>query len=86
MLVIKPIIIRPRVHLRTKSTDLDDFPVPPEVPYVNSLKKVNPIKKFLMDVFKIEEIDHEKFREEDKWAIRIKKSTPINRIRNIPKR
>jgi hypothetical protein len=33
-------------------------------------KEVHPIKKFLMDVFKIEEIDYEKFREENMWAIR----------------
>ena len=32
--------------------------------------EVNPIKKFIMNVFKIEEIDHEKFRKENKWAIR----------------
>ena len=31
---------------------------------------MNPIKKFLMDVFKIEEIDYGKFRKESKWAIR----------------
>jgi hypothetical protein len=39
----------------------------------NEIKKINPIKKFLMDVFKIEEVDHEKFRKENKWAIRINK-------------
>ena len=33
-------------------------------------KKVNPIKKLLMDVFNIKEIDHEKFRKENKWAIK----------------
>ena len=32
-------------------------------------KQINPIKKFMMDFFKIEEIDYEKFRKEDKWAI-----------------
>jgi hypothetical protein len=31
---------------------------------------VNPIKKFIMKVFKIEEIDHEKFRKESTWAIK----------------
>jgi hypothetical protein len=31
---------------------------------------VNPIKKFIMKVFKIEEIDHEKFRKENMWAIK----------------
>ena len=34
-----------------------------------SKKEINPIKKFMMDFFKIEEIDYEKFRKEDKWAI-----------------
>ena len=34
-------------------------------------KKMNPIKKFLMDIFKIKEIDTDKFRKENKWAIRI---------------
>ena len=33
-------------------------------------KEMNPIKKFIMKVFKIEEIDHEKFRKENKWAIK----------------
>jgi hypothetical protein len=31
---------------------------------------VNPIKKFIMDVFKINEIDYEKFNKENMWAIR----------------
>jgi hypothetical protein len=34
------------------------------------LPKKNPIKKFIMDVFKIEEIDYEKFNKENMWAIR----------------
>jgi hypothetical protein len=87
MLVIKPIIVRPHIHLRAKSTDLDDFPIPSEAPgegkrrfptwderdpVEDPPKKVNPIKKFLMDMFKI---DHEKFREDDKWASRIKNKT-----------
>jgi len=33
-------------------------------------KKVNPIKKFLMEKFKIKEIDYNKFEKENKWAIR----------------
>jgi hypothetical protein len=32
------------------------------------MREVNPIKKFIMKVFKIEEIDHEKFRKESMWA------------------
>ncbi len=33
-------------------------------------KDINPIKKFIMKVFKVEEIDYDKFRKENKWAIR----------------
>jgi hypothetical protein len=33
-------------------------------------REVNPIKKFIMDVFKIKEIDYEKFNKENMWAIR----------------
>ena len=46
---------------------------------VESTKKdeaANPIKKFIMKVFKIKEIDYEKFRKEDKWAIKIKEKPP----------
>ena len=32
-------------------------------------EKPHPLKKFLMDVFKIKEIDYEKFNKENKWAI-----------------
>jgi hypothetical protein len=32
-------------------------------------KEVNPIKKFLMEKFKIKEIDYTKFDKENKWAI-----------------
>tara|TARA_R110002153_G_scaffold26834_3_gene83592 strand:+ start:572 stop:877 length:306 start_codon:yes stop_codon:yes gene_type:complete len=34
------------------------------------VEKPHPLKKFLMDVFKIKEIDYEKFNKENKWAIR----------------
>ena len=37
-------------------------------------EKPHPLKKFLMDVFKIEEIDYEKFNKENKWAIRPNKN------------
>ena len=33
-------------------------------------KDINPIKKFIMKVFKVEEIDYDKFRKENRWAIR----------------
>ena len=42
---------------------IDQEPEEPKIPR-------NPIKQFIMDIFKIKEIDHEKFRREDKWAIR----------------
>jgi hypothetical protein len=41
-------------------------------------KMLNPIKKFIMNIFKIKEIDNEKFRKESKWAIR----PLIKRIKN----
>ena len=41
-------------------------------------KKVNPIKKFIMKVFKIKEIDYEKFRKEDKWRLKLK----VNHLEN----
>ena len=45
---------------------IDQEPEEPEEPKIPR----NPIKQFIMDIFKIKEIDHEKFRREDKWAIR----------------
>jgi hypothetical protein len=73
-------IIRPTAILRAKK---DDFVAPTEAPGEGNrrfptwderdeleTKDVNPIKKFIMKVFKIEEIDHEKFREENEWAIK----------------
>lgn len=72
--------VRPRVTIRAKK---DDFVAPTEAPGEGKrrpptwdegdepdTKEVNPIKKFIMKVFKIKEIDHEKFREESMWAIR----------------
>ena len=80
MFVLRPTIIRPRVTIRAKK---DDFVAPTEAPGEGKrrpptwdegdepdTKEVNPIKKFIMKVFKIKEIDHEKFREESMWAIR----------------
>ena len=37
-------------------------------------EKPHTLKKFLMDVFKIKEIDYEKFNKENKWAIRPNKN------------
>lgn len=81
MITLRPNIIRPSAILRAKK---DDFVTPSDAPGEGNrrfptwdekdepeMKVVNPIKKFLMDIFKIEEVDHEKFRKENKWAIRI---------------
>lgn len=76
MHVLRPIITRPNVRVSAKK---NDFVSPTEAPGEGNRrfpsmdepeKKMNPIKKFLMDVFKIEEIDYGKFRKESKWAIR----------------
>jgi hypothetical protein len=79
-------IIRPTTILHAKK---DEFVAPSDAPSEGNrrfptwdegdepeTKEVNPIKKFIMKVFKIEEIDHEKFRKENKWAI-----TPRSRPR-----
>lgn len=76
MHVLRPIIARPNVRVSAKKTD---FVSPSEAPGEGNRrfpsmdepeKKMNPVKKFLMNVFKIEEIDYGKFRKESKWAIR----------------
>ena len=80
MYTVRPNLIRPRGTLHAKK---DDFIAPTEAPGEGKRrpptwdegdepekKEVNPIKKFIMNVFKIEEIDHEKFRKENMWAIR----------------
>ena len=80
MFILRPMIVRPSAILRAKK---DDFVAPSDAPGEGSrrfptwderdepeTKEVNPIKKFIMKVFKIEEIDHEKFRKESMWAIK----------------
>ena len=83
LIAIKPIFIRPRVTVRAKK---DNFVEPAEAPGEGKRrppneeenlasnddkpKEVHPFKKFIMDVFKIEEIDYEKFNKENMWAIR----------------
>jgi hypothetical protein len=83
LLTIKPTFIRPRVTLRAKK---DKFVEPAEAPGEgkrrppneeenlaskdDKSKDLHPLKKFIMDVFKIEEIDYEKFNKENMWAIR----------------
>lgn len=79
MFVLKPMIVRPSAMLRAKK---DDFIAPSEAPGEGKRrspswdegdepeKKMNPIKKFIMKVFEIEEINHENFRKESIWAIK----------------
>ena len=77
MFILRPNLIRPRVTVHVKK---DDFVAPTEAPGEGKRRpptwdegdepETNPIKKFIMKVFKIEEIDHEKFRKENKWAIK----------------
>ena len=72
---------RPRVVVRAKK---DNFVEPAEAPGEGRRKPpsydedgepkkaevAHPIKEFIKKFFKIEEIDYEKFRKENKWAIR----------------
>ena len=80
MFVLRPTMIRPSTRILAKK---EDFIAPTEAPGEGNrrfptwdegdepeTKDVNPIKKFIMKVFKIEEIDHEKFRKESVWAIK----------------
>ena len=80
MFVLRPNLVRPHVTIRAKK---DDFIAPTEAPGEGNRRlptwdekdepvtnDVNPIKKFIMKVFKIEDIDHEKFQRENKWAIK----------------
>jgi len=39
-------------------------------PKPKEVEKPHPLKKFIMDVFKIKEIDYEKFNKGNMWAIR----------------
>jgi len=39
-------------------------------PKPKEVEKPHPLKKIIMDVFKIKEIDYDKFRKENMWAIR----------------
>ena len=72
MFTLKPIIVRPNVRVQAKKKD---FVEPTEAPGEGRRRPPNeeekhPIKKFIMEKFKIEEIDYEKFNKENKWAIR----------------
>ena len=75
------ITIRPSVRVHAKK---DDFIAPADAPGEGKRRfptsdelgpcedppKKKSIKKFIMDVFKIKEIDYEKFNKENMWAIR----------------
>jgi len=80
MFILRPTVIRPSTRILAKK---EDFIAPTEAPGEGNrrfptwderdeteTKEVNHIKKFIMKVFKIEEIDHEKFQKESVWAIR----------------
>lgn len=67
--------IRPRVHVRAKNNDSEPIDItvsvkPSPSEKDGSKKCIHPLKKFIMDIFKIEEIDYEKFNKENKWAIK----------------
>jgi hypothetical protein len=62
MFTLKPTIIRPNIRVQAKKND--------SVEPVKAPGRVHPLKKFIMEKFKIEEIDYEKFNKENKWAIR----------------
>lgn len=80
MFTIKPSLLRPSIIVSAKKNNfISSSDAPGEgskrFPSIDNepdkpTKDINPIKKFLMDVFKIKEIDINKFRKENKWAIR----------------
>ena len=75
MFTLRPIIVRPSVRVQAKKKD---FVEPAEAPGEGRRRppneeenraEIHPIKKLIMEKFKIEEIDYEKFNMENKWAI-----------------
>ena len=83
MFTLNPNIVRPSVRIKAKK---NDFVEPAEAPgegrrrepYYDEnpggidppKKDMNPIKRKIMEIFKIKEIDYDKFKKESKWAIR----------------
>lgn len=72
MFTLKPHIIRPSVRVQAKK---NDFVEPTEAPGEGRRRspdkdEMHPLKKFIMEKLKIEEIDYNKFEKESKWAIR----------------
>jgi len=61
----------PRMHERAKKRVRCDATKDDREVEKKEEKEKHPLKKAIMKFFKIEEIDYEKFRREDKWAIRI---------------
>tara|TARA_R110001606_G_scaffold374545_1_gene532398 strand:- start:163 stop:429 length:267 start_codon:yes stop_codon:yes gene_type:complete len=84
MLTLRPVTIRPNVRVQVKKNNfISSSDAPGEgnkrFPSIDQgfeepEEKINPIKKFLIDVFKFKEIDYEKFRKDNKWAIKPKKN------------
>jgi len=81
MFTLRPTLSRPNVRVRAKENNFIStsdapgegnkrFPSMDQGSEEPVTKEVNPIKKFIMKVFKIKEIDHEKFRKESTWAIK----------------
>lgn len=79
MFVLKTLFTRPTIH--TKARKNDEFIQPTDAPGEGKRRfpsmdepeekvATNPIKKFLMNIFRIKEIDHEEFRKNNKWAIK----------------
>jgi hypothetical protein len=72
MFTLKPNIVRPNIRVQAKK---NDFVEPAEALGEGRRRPPNeeemhPLKKFIMEKFKIKEIDYEKFNKENKWAIR----------------
>ena len=69
-------VSRPRMKVCTRAKK--DFVEPAEAPGEGKRRppspedEMHPIKKLIMDVFKIKEIDYEEFKKSNKWAIRPK--------------
>ncbi len=65
-MLTKLLLVRPSVRVRAKK---DDFVAPADAPGEGK-RRIHPIKKFIIEKFKIKEIDYEKFEKDNKWAIR----------------
>ena len=79
MFTLKTISTRPVI--RTKAHKNDEVVQPTDAPGEGKRRfpsmdgpeekvATNPIKKFLINIFRIKEIDHKEFRKNNKWAIK----------------